>query len=291
MDDPRSPTPAGTRPGRRGTRLGARLAVVALVTGLGACTADDASTDDSPTRPPSAPATPAPTVFASPPDGAQVVVAETGFSTSPYEPDPSAELLSYGVIVENPGRYVAADVVVHIHLRDAEGRTIDEITGEPADDPQRQAVTRLLPGERIGLGRTVPHYGAEVADMAVEVEVGGWTTVDDGIWWHRPVTTREVTTRESAGVTTVSVTVDAAYTSDMVRGRLWIGGHFTAIFRDGTGAIVGGADCCHGTGRTQVEVPPGRSQAELHLENGTPARADLSRTEVYLPDPQENLPG
>jgi len=31
MDDPRSPTPAGTRPGRRGTRLGARLAVVALV--------------------------------------------------------------------------------------------------------------------------------------------------------------------------------------------------------------------------------------------------------------------
>lgn len=263
--------------------------VAALLAGLSACT-----TDDDPTDPPaSTPATPAPTAFASPPDGVAPAVAETGFSVSPYENDESADLLSYGVMVENPGEFVALDVLVQIRLLDADGEPIDEISGERTDNPEPQprAITRLLPGERIGVGRTVPHYGSDVAELDVRVEVGKWSPVYGDLWWFHPVSATDVATSDGPHGPTLGFTVDAAYTGDMIRGQLWVGGHFSAIFRDADGTIVGGADCCHGTGQTQVEVPPGRSQAELYLENGVPAQADPSRTEVYLPDPQENLPG
>ncbi|HEY8474016.1 MAG TPA: hypothetical protein VIL37_15455 [Natronosporangium sp.] len=261
-----------------------------LLAGLGACTSDDDPTDP----PASTPASPtAPTAFASPPDGVAPAVAETGFSISPYENDESADLLSYGVLVENPGEFVALDVMVQIRLLDAEGEPIDELSGERTDHPgpQPQAITRLLPGERIGVGRTVPHYGSDVAELDVRVEVGTWSPVQGDQWWFQPISASEVVASDGPRGPTLGFTVDAAYTDDMIRGQLWVGGHFSAIFRDAGGAIVGGADCCHGTGQTQVEVPPGRSQAELYLEYGLPAQADPARTEIYLPDPQENLPG
>lgn len=263
--------------------------------GLGACTADGADGDgQSPAPEPTTTASTAPTAFAEPPDGAELTVAETGFSVSTYQPDASAELLSYGVIVGNPSEFMALDVSVDIRLLDADGQPIDEISGEPADDPEprRQSLTRLLPGEQIGLGRTVPHYGGEVVELAVDVEAASWSPVSDQLWWSHPITASDVTTQDTGDSSVLRFAVDAAYTDDMIRGQLWIGGHFTAIFRDAGGAVVGGADCCHGTGgQVPVEVPPGRSDVELNLEHGTPARADDTRTEIYLPDPRENLPG
>jgi hypothetical protein len=269
------------------------LALAGPVAGLGACTADGGNDGGPPPSP--QPSAVTPTAFAEPPDGAELAVAETGFSVSPYEPDESAELLSYGVVIENPSAdYLALDVAVDIRLLDADGHPIDEISGERADDPEprRQSITRLLPGEQIGLGRTVPHYGSEVADLEVDVEAASWSPVYDEFWWSHPIAASDVTTQDTGDGAVLRFAVAAAYTDDTIRGQLFIGGHFTAVFRDGSGAVVGGADCCHGTsGIVTVEVPPGRSEGQLTIEHGPPAQADETRTEVYLPDPRENLPG
>jgi hypothetical protein len=269
------------------------LAVVALVTGLAACTADGGD-DPPPSTPPAGPTTAAPSPLAEPPDGAELAVVETGFSASPNPTgDPEADLLSWGVMLENTSdEYAVFDGVVTVRLLDADGDPIDELSGEPSDEPVQflPVVTRVLPGERVGFGNTVPHYGADVAAVAVEVETGYWQPVTGGAWWTQPITASAVTTQDTSDGSTLSFTVDAAFTEDMIPGELRIGGHFAAIFRDSGGAVIGGAKCCHGTGEAAVEVPPGQSQGELNLRDGIPADADDARTEVYLPDPQENLP-
>jgi hypothetical protein len=270
------------------------LALVSLVTVLGACT--DGGDSDDPESPSPGPATPEPTTFAEPPDGGTLEVAEVGFSESPRTTgDTSADLLSWGVVIENTSdEYLAVDGAVTVTLLDADGNPIDELSGEPASEPvpSLPTLTRLLPGERIGFGHTVPHYGADVADLAVEVEASFWQPVNASHWSAHPITATDVVTQRSGDRVTLGFTVNAAYTGDMVSGQLWVGGHFAAIFRDGSGAVIGGADCCHGTGgNNPVQVPPGLSQAELHLDFETPAPADDARTEIYLPDPRENLPG
>lgn len=271
------------------------LSLAGLLAGLAACTEGGGGGDD-PESPPPGPATVAPTAFAAPPDGGTLEVAETGFSESPRTTgDTSADLLSWGVVIENTSdEYMAVDGAVTVRLLDAAGDTIDELSGEPTGEPvpALPTLTRLLPGERIGFGHTVPHYGADVVDLAVEVEAGFWQPVNERHWSAHPITATDVTTQRTGDRVTLGFTVDAAYTSDMVSGQLWIGGHFSAIFRDDSGAVVGGADCCHATGgNVPVDVPPGRSQAELLLDFEAPAQADDTRTEIYLPDPRENLPG
>jgi hypothetical protein len=263
---------------------------LALLASLAACTADGGSDEDPPSPTPTATV---PATFAEPPDGAEVTVAETGFSATPSEEE-AADILSYGVVVENTSdEFVALDSTVSISLLDSDGNPIDEISGEPTDQPaRRQSVTRLLPGERIGFGGTVPHHGAEVADLAVDVETATWAPVAADRWWSQSITASDVTTQDTTGASVLRFAVDAAYTQEMVGGELVIGGHFTAIFRDSAGAVVGGADCCHDAGgNAPVEVPPGQSEGQLTLDFGTPAGADDARTEVYLPDPRENLPG
>jgi hypothetical protein len=229
-----------------------------------------------------------------------VRVAETGFSATP-DPEGVADgpegiadnILSYGVVVENTSDYVAHNVSVDVRLLDAGGNTIDEISGEPITDPSlSQVLTRLLPGEHIGVGSTTPHFGAEVTDVRVELEPDLWSSVVDDVWAHQPITTSEVATQRGRDGSTLTFTVDAAYTIEMLRGRLRVESHYSAIFRDGDGAVVGGASCCTEPGGPDVtvELPPGRSQAALHLDDGTPAVADDARTEIYAPDPREYLP-
>jgi hypothetical protein len=267
------------------------LAVAGLVAALVACTSDG----DGGPNPPSA-TTFAPTSFPEPPDGAELAVVETGFSQSPRTTgDTDADLLSWGVVLENTSdQYVAFDGLVTVRLLDADGNPIDELSGEPSDEPVQflPALTRVLPGERVGFGNTVPHDGAEVAELAVEVETGSWQPVYEDFWWAHPITATDITAQRTSDGSTLGYTVDATYSEEMIRGQLRIGGHFAAIFRDGDGAVIGGAKCCHGNGgEVAVEVPPGQSQGELTLADGVPAAADDTRTEVYLPDPQENLPG
>jgi hypothetical protein len=260
-----------------------------LVAGLGACTGGGG--DDPP--PPSPEATTfTPTSFPEPPDGAELAVVGTGFSVLPSTTGDTS--LSWGVVIENTSdEYAAFDGVVTVRLLDAEGNQVDEISGEPTDEPVQflPTLTRVLPGEQVGFGNTVPGAGAEVAQLAVEVETGFWQPVYDDFWWAHPVTASNITAAHTADGSTLGFTVDAAYTADMIRGELRVGGHFTAIFRDADGAILGGAKCCHGTGEAAVEVPPGQSRGELNLPDGVPERTDDTRIEVYLPDPQENLPG
>lgn len=274
---------------RRIRRMSLLLCLPGLVASLGACT-DGGGGGAGPSPP--EPSTAGPASFTEPPDGGALTVAETGFSSEPNQQE-AADILSYGVVVTNTSEFVALDAVVSIRLLDAGGDPIDEISGEPTDRPaRRQTVTRLLPGERLGFGGTVPHHGAGVADLAVDIETATWSPVSEQFWWSHPVTTSDVTTQDTAGASVLRFAVNAAYTREMIPGELVIGGRFTAIFRDGSGAVVGGADCCHaGGGDAPVEIPPGESQGQLILDYGTPAGADDARTEVYLPDPRANLPG
>lgn len=246
------------------TALG--VIIAGLIATLGACSGADGDTGGS--------SSPSPATTT--PDGAEVVVIETGFSELT-----GGGTSSWGVVVENTSHeYAAWDLLVTVRLLDAGGNQIDAIDSE---------VTRVLPGERIGFGNTSPHRGTDVADIAVEVDIDFWQPVYNFHWWFYPITATDVTTQATDEGATLRFAVDAAYTSDLILGELQVMGNFTAIFRDSDGAVIGGAGCCDPES-TPTAVPPGRSEADLTLRYGPPPQADDGRTEVYLPDPREQLP-
>lgn len=266
---------------RAGRRLVVALSLMGLLlAGPAACT--NGGTDDpSPSPRATGRPTPAPTVFTSPPDGGTLTVVEAGFSTVQGDGEtPGA--VSYGVIIENASGAAALNSFVSIWLIDSAGERIGgPASGEPS---LRARLTRLLPGERVGVGATEPSYDGEVADLQVEVEAAAeWVSpLGSENWLLQPVVARDVATERGADSTTIAFTVDAGYTSEMVPGGLGSYGEYVAIFRDAAGAVVGGAGCCaEPVGAAEV-VTPGQSREELHLDHGVPARADDARTEVYV---------
>ena len=190
-----------------------------------------------------------------------------------------ANVVSFGAIIENTSGAVAHDSVVSIWLVDADGERIDgPVEGASAFD---QRLTRLLPGERVGVGAT-QSVSDEVADLDVEIKPATeWLALDREYWLHQPVVARDVTIVRVPGSTTIEFTVDAAYTSEMVPGGFGTRGDYIAIFRDAAGTLVGGVDCCVPLAASDV-VSPGRSRGALALHYGVPERADDSHTEVYV---------
>ncbi|MGH3737243.1 MAG: hypothetical protein ACRDT6_16745 [Micromonosporaceae bacterium] len=260
----------------------AALIATALLAVLGACSLSEpeAKRSQDASGPPQASPTPS-LPYGAPPDGRGVTFGEKGFSVT--VDGGGTPMVSYGVIVENPSKYIVG-LVIKVTLRSAKG---GEVSDGPAFSPStvgHRAIRFIYPGERFGLGGL---YDTDPLEAARDV-VGVDFEVLRGQWWPvgssrsflgrtRPlphVTIRDVTARRhrKTGLALSFTAVSAG--SEPVLDTC-----VQALFRDSSGKIVGGSGPYLST--AFKGFPPGTSTAEVRVPAGVPRDVDLTRIEAY----------
>jgi hypothetical protein len=241
--------------------------VTALASTITGCSRGGPVKPISPVETPTATETP----FKTNGDDGQIVVVERGFSMIPKKND--FDRLSFGAVLENTNRAAVAFPAYLIEFLDAKGKQIRGIDAiAEAESPPR-----VLPGGRYGIGGIIPYVSYQrLADIRVTITETTWIPHAAQSQFAK-VTAAQVRTERSAGApTTLTFTIDSAFHKPIP------GVDVSVIFRDPAGKIVGGVD--HVVSRLSVnatDVPPGRSIHQMLLQDGTPADADDSRTEVY----------
>jgi hypothetical protein len=161
--------------------------------------------------------------------GGGIRVVEQGLSQSTVDGS-----VSVGAVLANTGREVAYRTRVTFELLDA--------TGRPVGAPDRTVVEVpvLLPGQRIGVGSDEhPAAGARVASVRVVPGTTRWVPRDAVGASFTPVTATYLrTVRPDPAAPS---TVDVHYTAASANCRPLDEREAAVVFRDGGGAIVGGA--------------------------------------------------
>ncbi|GGS36809.1 hypothetical protein [Actinokineospora fastidiosa] len=169
------------------------------------------------------------------PDGGGLRVVEQGFTQS-------ADVVSVGAVVENTSGHAAYRTRVLVRLFDAKRMWLPE---ERAGEVRRVVeIPVVLPGQRVGVGtdaHPAPLYGGGAAVVAsFEVELTTTTWLDgNALGPFRTVTATGVATEHpnpaAPGV------VSLRYREDSPNCRALTSRGAAAVYRDATGAIVGGA--------------------------------------------------
>jgi hypothetical protein len=161
--------------------------------------------------------------------GGGIRVVEQGFSQSDVD-----ESISLGAVLENTGHEVAYRTRVVLRLFDERHRPT------AGASPIVQEIPILLPGQRIGVGGDArPSAGTTAASFQVELGSTRWVPRDALGSDFSPVTaTSPRTVRPDP---TSPSTVDVHYTEVSTNCRPLVDGGAAVVFRDDSGAIVGGA--------------------------------------------------
>jgi len=201
-------------------------------------------------------------------DGKQVRVVESGWT--PYR-QRTSHRMTWGVVVENASQQTAALVRAAIDLVDPEGRSL------LSNGPESRWFV-VMPGTRAGIGGfpylTGPPDGA---DLVVTLEEEWWPP---GTPQYHPVAATQVSDidpsrddpRELRGYPLAfTFRVDSEY--DIMLEQPYI----DLVFRDRTGAIVGGLE-----EKLLARIPPGWSIHRLRLHDDLPPEVDVAGTEIYV---------
>ncbi|URM98306.1 hypothetical protein LUW76_30315 [Actinomadura madurae] len=250
--------------------IGLRAAMTALAVCLGgtvaACGGEARPAAETPTATPSTQETPYKTVG----DNGQIRIVEKGFST--IRKDGDLTRLSYGIVFENLNPRAVAFPTLTVDFVDAQGKAVPDMVKRPVTD------LRILPGSRYGLGSTLPFARpGQVADIKVEVTETTWTTDrSEGRFTALKAggvrTQREFPSTRQA---TLRFGVDSGFTEPVPVMRV------SALFRDRSGRIIGGADDLRQE-ESFKNVPPGRAQFQLVVGDGLPAGTADERTEIHV---------
>jgi hypothetical protein len=199
--------------------------------------------------------------------GPAVVVVEEGYSV--VEDVEGQPMVSFGVVVENRTDEVARLLLVRVAIDDGD---------DCCRDTYEFVVDSLQPGQRVGVGSTVP-APATGAPRSLRADVEGIDVSVDG-----PGSTQEahrVPEQEIARAEHVRVAYsptnepEVTFTTASRAGTRWEKAY--AIFRDADGAIVGGTGTSarHPGVALADDQPPWALVAEAPLP-------DLATVEVHL---------
>ncbi|MBC6462844.1 hypothetical protein [Actinomadura sp. HBU206391] len=239
-----------------------------------------------------------------PPAGGQLRLVDRGLSVFPgpangaeFTPEVKAarrdwDVVSWGILIENTSRWVAAFTVVDVDLVDAAGVVLSETDYRKRS--KAETIVVLRPGERFGMGHTQPleapgrHPGKRLrapADLQVQIGRSTWFPPNSRYDEFARITASEIKTPQNPGLT-VSFMMESAYATSR---RAWA----TSLFRNAAGKIIGGTSHCDDANRDQPDriVLPGRARGHIArgLDYIVPHVAP-ARSELYLdPLPTKDL--
>jgi hypothetical protein len=218
--------------------------------------------------------------------GGGIRVVEQGFTVSTR--DGSASL---GAVLANTGHQVAYRTRIVLRLLDARHRSV------AGTSPIVQDIPIMLPGQRVGLGGTAPlAVDTTAASFQLELGTARWVPRDAlGSDFSPVIATAPRTIRPDP---TLPTTVDVHYTEVSTNCQPLIDGGAAVVYRDASGAIVGG-DLGQPGGLTifrdrrgvvvggEQRLPsgdpcdPGTRDMWVIPLTPAPSRAAVSRTTVY----------
>jgi len=221
-------------------------------------------------------------------DGGQLRIVESGFS--PLTDVAGEPMVTWGLIVENTSQVTAAMVGVSVDILDAGGRSL---VPETSDYAKSRGISRIMPGQRAGIGDAVYVTGPGVASVSFHLGDPQWLPTGMLQIPVAPLAASQVETSrymgsgtvpywdengirilsDDQGLLRITFRVESGY--DSILGDP----SAQAIFRNAQGAIVGGT--APGDTDAWAIFPPGWSNQRIDVRDGPPATADLSRTEVY----------
>jgi hypothetical protein len=220
------------------------------------------------------------------PGGPGLRVVEQGLRTVGTFP----KRLSLGGVVENASTLVAYRARVRFDALDAHQ---DSAVAPTSRQLLYQEIPVIMPGQKIGVGAwsypaNAPNGGQVTAvSVRIEVTAGEWWPVHNDVHPFTAVTARDERLRRDAtdaSAGSVSYTADSPYCGT-VSGR-----GVAVVYRDGSGAVVGGS---FEPPRPDALCGPGRV-ARTTTAAVVPADADDARTTVspYCdPSPPDRNPG
>lgn len=222
-----------------------------------------------------------------PGDDGEVRVVEKGYS--PIKDSGGDDLVSYGAIVENTSRKMAAAFVLRLRIVDADGKNL---VGRISDYALDSEPAFVMPGQRIGVSDCVYVKGPGVASVTMTVGEVAWYAVDPKRYYSAQLTGTVLKTGWQKGrgqvphwsedgikavpagdSLVVEFEVESAYTKLLNRPNA------AMIFRNAKGAVVGGAPR-HPLG-VYTQFPPGKSRHVIRVNYGPPAGIDLSTIELH----------
>lgn len=152
---------------------------------------------------------------------AKLEVADQGFTQLDGGEYGSPEV-TFGVVITNSGNAMATDARLQIAFKDDSGAVVD--TAE-------EYLTVVLPGSSVAVGSSI--YDVDgVTDMTVQLMPGSTEALEDEPANFEVV---DVNTRQSEFGLTTTATVKSPFTRDLEDLQA------VAIYRDGSGAVIGGA--------------------------------------------------
>ncbi|MGC4959067.1 hypothetical protein ACLQ2P_38195 [Actinomadura citrea] len=203
-------------------------------------------------------------------------VVEKGFSTA--RDRGNRPKLSYGFVLENTSRRAIVVPSIKISFTDASGHRL-----EINPDKLRQSAPFILPGQRHGMGGTFGLLAARKArKLEIEIARPLWvpvgtppSTVNQPELGARfaEVKASKIRAERTRGRMRLTFTVESGYTTALTNP------HFTVVFRDRSGMIVGGSDDYI---KPDTKLEPGGSTHFFETWEGLPEGTVDQRSQVYI---------
>jgi hypothetical protein len=209
-------------------------------------------------------------------DGSGVAVVEQGYTRLPS----STTLVSMGAVLQNTTGKVAYRTRVRFDVLNPAGSSVVWANQQSF---MTQEVPIILPGAKVSVGdaltltETARQDAGAVARISVTATVSQWLAPGDGNDGLGAITT---TTAAGASTRHPDGSGSVAYTTDNTNCARMIGRGTSMIFRNGSGAIIGGS---LSTQPALFACQPGQNSSPdtaIATLRSIPASADLGKTQL-----------
>lgn len=202
-----------------------------------------------------------------PGDGAQVEITESAFTVT--EDSSGDPMVSYAIILSNPGTDIALYTKLEIQLLDADGEAIVDL------DADRESVNRdaflIMPGQTQAVSALTYVESGDVESIDVALSGTEWADPEDDRFM--PLTADDVSAEADGNRAVVTFAVDSPYDNELTAVSTY------AIFRDSSGELLGGSAAIDADPLSYV---PGINDGEIEVSGGVPPEWDPDSTEVYV---------
>lgn len=207
-----------------------------------------------------------------PSNGVDLKISEKGMTATSFDGEP---MITFGMVIENKSPDNVANINVATQILDADGEPIKDMVSQRTTNNFQ--IHHLAPGEKqVVTDRTyVETKGAE--DVSAKISEAVWYDGDDARFQQLSISEPE--TELDDGRLELEFTVTSPFEDD-------VDAVTRAIFRDDSGAIVGGSSL---NDVSKHRYKPGENYTTMEVSAGLPPGVDEASVEIYASPRIENL--